>query len=608
MKIPTKHSLLLLLLFLARYAAAQISFTTKAPATVMVGEPFRIQYTVNTDDVSDFSGPAFTHFECLNGPATSSFNNYQVVNGKASSSSSTTFTYVLSATKKGKYTLPGAAVVVKGRTYRSRPATVQVTEGSGSPASGPRHPADEENVQIQKAGTRVTNRDIFLTVTANKRKVYEQEPIVLTYKFHARVGVGLSNIMLKKKPDLNGFLAQEVPLPSNLAPTTATHNGVLYKEGTNLQYVIFPQKTGKLKIPALSFDCEVVQQDMSVDLIDAFFNGGGHISLRVQRSTPELEIEVLPLPTPKPSNFSGGVGKLAIKGELLTPHPATNEISTYRIVLAGAGNMKLIKAPTVVFPKDFETYAPKTTEETKLTADGIAGKVVYDYTFAPRNQGKYTIPAVEFTYFDSESNGYKTIRTQPQAIEVVKGKRTAADLDHELQLRSSDIRPPKAGNDGRGVADMLFSQGSLSYFAAYLAVLLVFSVSYMALRKYLRSIADTHMRRYKKAGRQAIRKLKEARSLLESGQDAAFFSAISKAVTGYAADKHALALSDQTKENIAKVLREKNVPEPTVQQVESLLEACEYAKFAPASEIDKRALHEQALQVIEKLEGKADRP
>lgn len=607
MKIPTKQSLLLLLLFISQYTAAQISFTTKAPATVMVGEPFRIQYTVNADDVSDFSGPSFTHFDCLNGPATSSYNSYQVINGKASSSSSTTFTYVLSGKKKGKYSLPGATVIVNGRTYRSNPVTVQVTEASGSAVSGSDHSANDENVQIQKAGTRVTNRDIYLTVTANKRKVYEQEPIVLTYKFHARVGVGLSNIMLKKKPDLNGFLAQEVPLPSNLAPTTATHSGVLYKEGTNLQYVIFPQKTGKLKIPALSFDCEVVQQDMSVDIIDAFFNGGGHISLRVQRSTPELEIEVLPLPTPKPANFSGGVGKLAIKGELLTPHPATNEISTYRIILTGAGNMKLIKAPTVVFPKDFETYTPKTTEKTKLTVDGIAGKVIYDYTFAPRNQGKYEIPAVEFTYFDSESARYKTIRTQPQTIEVVKGKRTAADLDHELQLRSSDIRPPKAGHGSRDMANLLFTWGGLSYFAAYLAVLLVFSISFLALRKYLRSFADTDLRRYKKAGRQAVSRLKAAKSLLESGQDAAFFSAISKAITGYAADKYALALSDQTKENIAKVLREKNVAESTVKQMESLLETCEYAKFAPASEIDKHTLYEQTFQVIEALENTAAR-
>lgn len=573
----------------------------------MVGEPFRIQYTVNTDQVSDFSGPTFTHFECLNGPATSTFNNYQVVNGRSSSSSSTTFTYILSATKKGKYSLPGAAVTVEGHTYHSRPVTVQVTVGAGISASRPNNSTSGEETQIQSAGTQITNRDIFLTVTANKRKVYEQEPIVLTYKFHARVGVGLSNIMLKKKPDLNGFLAQEVPLPTNLAPTTATHNGILYKEGTNLQYVIFPQKTGILKIPALSFDCEIMQQDMSVDLIDAFFNGAGHISLRVPRTTPELEIEVLPLPTPKPANFSGGVGKLDIKGELLTPHPATNEISTYRITLTGAGNMKLIKAPTVIFPKDFETYTPKTTEETQLTVDGIAGKVVYDYTFAPRNQGRYEIPAVEFIYFDSESNNYKTIRTQPQTIDVVKGKRSAADLDRELQLRSSDIRSPKAGNTAPSAADMVFAKGSVSYIAAYLVVLLVFSISYLALHRYLRTFADTDMRRYKKAGRQAIRKLKEARNLLESNQDAAFFSAVSRALTGYAADKYALALSDQSKENITKVLREKKVAEPVVQQMASLLETCEYARFAPASGIDKNKLYEQTLQVIEMLEDKAAR-
>lgn len=607
MKTQTKHSLLLSLLLIAQYAAAQISFTTKAPATVMVGEPFRIQYTVNSDQVADFAGPTFTHFDCLNGPAMSTFYNSQVVYGKKSSSSSTTFTYILSATKKGKFSLPGAMVKVEGHTYRSKPVTVQVTEGRGNAAAQASSPASNTAPQIQRAGTQVTNRDIFLTVTANKRKVYEQEPIVLTYKFHARVGVGLSNIMLKKKPDLNGFLAQEVPLPANLAPTTATHNGVLYKEGTNLQYVIFPQKTGKLTIPALSFDCEVVQQDLTVDLIDAFFNGGGHISVRVQRTTPELEIEVLPLPKPEPSNFSGGVGKFNIKGELLTPHPATNEISTYRITLTGSGNMKLIKAPKVVFPKDFETYDPKTSDETQLTVDGITGKMVFDYTFAPRNQGKYEIPAVKFTYFDSESNSYKTLRTAPQSIEVAKGKRTAADLDRDLQLRNSDIRPLKTGHNGGSAADLLFAGGSTGYVTIYLAMLLVFAGACRILHKYLSTFSDKDLRKYKKAGRQAIRKLKEARTLLDSGQDAAFFSAVAKALTGYAADKYALALSDQTKENIAKVMHERKVDEATVAQMASLLETCEFAQFAPSSEIDKQALCEQALQVIASLEGKASR-
>jgi len=598
----TKY-ILLLLSFVARWAAAQVSFTTKAPASVSVDEPFRVQYTVNSDQVADFSGPSFNGFECLNGPATSTFSNYQMVNGRASSSASTTFTYVLSAPKAGKFTIPGATVKVGSRVYRSRPVSVQVS-GQGRRSSSQGGAASQPEPQLQAAGSKITNRDIFLTVTTNKRKVYEQEPVVLTYKFHARVGVGLSNLMLRKKPDLTGFLAQEVPLPANLAPTTATHNGILYKEGTNLQYVLFPQKTGKLKIPSLSFDCEVVQQDMSVDLIDAFFNGAGHISLRVPRTTPELELEVLPLPTPKPANFSGGVGRLAIKGELLTSQPATNELATYRITLKGAGNMKLIQAPAVRFPKDFETYAPKTSDETRLTVDGITGKVIYDYTFAPRNQGKYEIPAVEFVYFDSDSHSYKTLRTKPLPIEVVKGKRTAADLDRELELRSSDIRPLKEGSVWTRLADRLFFAGGAGYVLTYLLLLALAAMLYAALRKYIRISTDEVWQKHRKAGRRAEQRLKGAGKSLASGTDAEFFGEVAKALTGYVADKYAVAQNDLTQEGLTALLREKHVPEHVVEQAASVLTTCEYARFAPSSEVDKRALYEQALRVIQELENK----
>lgn len=595
-----KHILLLLSL-VARCAAAQVSFTTKAPSSVSVDEPFRVQYTVNTDQVEEFSGPAFSDFECLNGPATSTFSNYQMVNGRASSSASTTFTYVLLARKAGKFTLPGATVKAGGHVYRSRSVSVQVS-GSGAHSSS-QAGSSSADPQVQAAGSKITDRDIFLTVEANKRKVYEQEPVVLTYKFHARVGVGLSNLMLKKKPDLTGFLAQEVPLPANLAPATATHNGVLYKEGTNLQYVLFPQKTGTLKIPALSFDCEVVQQDMSVDLIDAFFNGAGHISRRVSRTTPELSLEVLPLPSPRPAGFSGGVGRLAIEGELLTPRLATNELATYRITLTGAGNMKLIKAPTVRFPKDFETYAPKTSDETRLTVDGITGKVTYDYTFAPRNQGKYEIPAVEFVYFDSESDSYKTLRTRPLALEVVKGNRTAADLDRELELRGSDIRPLKEGRVAGTPADWLFAAGRAGYVAVYLFLLAVAGMAYAALRRYIRISSDEVRRKYRKAGRKAVRRMEAAVSRLAAGTDAGFFNEVSKALTGYVADKYAVAQNDLTKESLAALLREKQVPEAVVEQAVSVLSACEYARFAPSSEVDRRALYEQALRAIQELEN-----
>ncbi len=388
------------------HLAAQIKFSTEAPSTVDVNDAFRVKYSVNTDDASGFIEPDFKDFEVLNGPARSSFSNFQMINGKTSSSSSITYTYMLSPKKKGTFTIPGAAVTVEGKTFRSNAVTITVTGGE---KKAPAERRQSEEQRIQQAGTKVTHRDLYFTVTANKKKVYEQEPIVLTYKFHSQLGLCLANFRLRLKPELKGFLAQEVTLPANLSPVTEEQNGDVYKVGTNLQYVLFPQQHGKLSIPGITFDCEVIQRDMNIDFIDAFFNGAGNISLQVQRSTPDMEIEVLPLPSPRPSNFSGGVGKMEMQGELLTEAPRTHDLCTYRITISGSGNMKLIKAPALQFPKDFDIYPPKTTDDTGLTAEGLTGKIVYDYTFVPLHVGTYTLPATEFDYIDTTTNSYETL-------------------------------------------------------------------------------------------------------------------------------------------------------------------------------------------------------
>lgn len=210
----------------------------------------------------------------------------------------------------------------------------------------------------------MTQRDLFIDVTPNRTRIREQEAVLLTYRIHVRAGVALSNTSLTQKPDFKGLISQEIPLPGNQIQTTIEHRGgATYRTGTILQYVVFPQKAGRITIPSITFDCAVLQQDHTMDLADAFFNGGGTVGVQVRRKVPEITLQVDALPQPKPANFSGAVGKFNLQGKLLTPNVRTNDVATYRITLNGLGNMKLISAPTVNFPKDFDTYDPKTNEK-----------------------------------------------------------------------------------------------------------------------------------------------------------------------------------------------------------------------------------------------------
>ena len=262
---------LFLTLSLTALLAAAQSFTAKVEPA---GGYYRLTFTVASDGVEDFTPPNLSAFEKLSGPMPSTFSSFQMINGRTSHESSTTYTYILSPKKSGKLTIGPATVKVKGKVLRSAPITLHATaanpSGSGS-QSGQKQQGrneDDEQIEVQQAGSAVSQRDLFIDMTPSRTRVMEQEAVLLTYRIHVRVGVGLSNTQLTTKPDFKGLISHELPLPgSQIQMTVERHNGTTYRTGTILQYVIFPQQAGKLTIPSITFDCTVVQQDRTLNPI-----------------------------------------------------------------------------------------------------------------------------------------------------------------------------------------------------------------------------------------------------------------------------------------------------------------------------------------------------
>ena len=242
-------------------AGAQ-TLTGSAPSHVAVGEQFRLTYTVNTQNATDFrAGDIPGELEVLIGPNRSMQSSYQMINGHTSSSSSITYTYIVCATKNGSFTIPPAHVVVGGKTIASNALNIKV---SGSPQAGagsggsPRQRRQDEQGEIRDAGSQISGSDLFIKVSANKKRVYEQEPILLTYKVYTLVGL---TSLRGDMPDLKSFYTQEVSLPSQKSFSIETFNGRPYRTTTWSQYVMFPQMTGKLQIPSITFEGIVVQQN-----------------------------------------------------------------------------------------------------------------------------------------------------------------------------------------------------------------------------------------------------------------------------------------------------------------------------------------------------------
>ena len=351
---------------------------------------------------------------------------------------------------------------------------------------------------MAQAGSEITGKDLFIKVTANKRRVHEQEPVLLTYKVYTLVDL---TQLEGKMPDLTGFHSQEIPLPQQKSFHVERVNGRPYRCVTWSQYLMYPQMTGSLQIPSITFKGIVVQQNRNVDPFEAFFNGGsGYVEVKRNIVAPGLTVQVDPLPA-KPLGFSGGVGKFNITASVSSKEVKAGSPITLRVVVGGTGNLKLIKQPVVEFPKGFDKYDPKVTDKTKLTNAGVGGNMVYDFLAVPRNQGKYTIPSVSFIYYDVDANAYKTLHTQPFVVNVTPGdgKGTTESFD---KIIDNDIHSIKSGETSSSASGKVFFD-SAAYWICLLLPLLSFIVLLIVFRRRAIENGDVVKMRGKRANKLA---------------------------------------------------------------------------------------------------------
>lgn len=587
-------------------AADKVRFVAEAADVVVSGDQVRLVFTVNSQDIKDFRAPSIKGFDVLMGPSRSQQSSIQIINGKRTSNSSTAFTYILLAGSPGTYTIPAASVEVNGEKVFSNAISIKVLpQDQNSGNSGNNGGGSASSSRSQAAGSRISANDLFITATASKTTVHEQEAILLTYKVYTVVNL---RQLYGKMPDLKGFHTQEVELPQQKTFTLEHYKGRNYNTTVWSQYVLFPQQTGKLEIPSITFDGVVAQQTVSDDPFDAFFNGGGYVEVKKKITTPKVVINVQPLPA-KPAGFSGAVGEFKLASSINATDVKTNDAVTIKLTLSGTGNMKLIGTPEVKFPQDFEIYDPKVTDDYKLTNSGLTGTKTFEYLAIPRHAGNFTIPAVEFTYFDLKSNSYKTLKTEAYNLKVAKGQGNADQVisdftnKESVKMLGKDIRFIKLGDSSlRPKGDFFFA--TVGYYLCYLIPLLLFVVFAVIYRQKALENANVAKVKTKKANKVATRRMKLAGKLLAENKKNEFYDEVLKALWGYISDKLSIPVSQLSKDNIEAELTNYGVQEALIAEFIGVLNECEYARYAPGNEneaMDK--VYSASVEVISKMEN-----
>ena len=584
-----------IIIFLLAIIPMMAQIRVSAPQQVAVGEQFRLQYTISTTDVKGFrAGSIPDAFEVLMGPSTSTQQSIQMINGHTTQSSSVTYTYILAAVKKGSFVISGAHATVNGKSMFSNSVKITVSGSAQNQQYGM-----QGGSQVRPSGSHISGNDLFIKVSANKTRVHEQEPILLTYKVYTQVEL---TQLEGKMPDLTGFHTQEIPLPHQKSFHIETVNGRPYRCVTWSQYLMYPQMTGKLQIPSITFKGIVVQENRNVDPFEAFFNGGsGYVEKKRNIIAQGMTVQVDPLPQ-KPSNFSGGVGKFTISASLDHPKVKAGDPVKVRIVVGGNGNLKLIKQPELVLPKDFDKYDAKVTDKTKLTASGLTGNMLYDVLIVPRNQGKYQLQPIELTYFDTSANKYKTIRTSPMILEVEKGSGKVGDVADYSQPKDKDIRFIHNGAP-EVVKPNDYFFGSTLYIILNALVVLIFFVLLIVFRKQAMEMANIDAMRGKKANKVAGKRLKLAAKLMAAGKSSEFYDEVLRALWGYVADKLSIPVSKLSRENISEKLSARNASQSDIDTFLEALDECEFERYAPGDAAgNMQKTYDKAVSAITNIE------
>lgn len=540
-----------------------------APRSVEVGSKFQIEYVIDASDVSAFRlGNIPEGIEILYGPNQSEVSSYQYVNGHLSGSTTVTVSYVAMATRGGNFTIPPAMVVANGRRMSTESMRVRVNGSAPAAATAQSRGGGREEKTVGNPG----HGDLFILVSASKTHVHEQEPVMLTYKVYTTLNLTQLNGAM---PDLKGFHTQEVKLPQQKNFHMETFRGKTYNTVTWSQYIMYPQMTGSLKIPSITYHGIVMEEDRSED---AFFTGGGYKEVPRDVTAPGITIQVDPLPA-KPKDFSGGVGKFNISAQLAKTEVRAGDPINLRLVLSGTGNLKLVKEPAVQIPSDFDKYDTKITDKTKLSEAGVEGNMIYDYLFVARKEGTYTIPAIRFTYYDTGSNSYKIITTQSFTIKVDKGNGNGGMSDFDSD-ENKDIRPIKTGNTSvHKIGDFFF--GSVAYWAIIVVLLAVFAFLFYSFRKTVLMRSDIVGMKRNNANKIATRRLRRADELMLKGKSSEFYDEVMRALWGYVSDKLNIPVEHLSSDNISEKLSTLGVDDNTINKFTGALHECEFERYAP---------------------------
>lgn len=593
-----KSIIVILMLAVTNAAAFALSFRVEAPQQVVVGQKFSVTFQLVNAPSTPAGNPAIPSIQnckLLFGPGISQSSSYQNINGHESSSSTIGYTYSYKAEKAGTVTIGAAKMHVGGRSLSTKPIKLQILPPDRSAQRGTQSSVQAYDIDTQTADKPVSGKDVFIRIVLSKPTAYEQEGVLCSIKLYTKYQV--SKFITNVQPAYNGFMAEEVPV--TLQGRFESVGGENYFAYIIKQSVLFPQQTGKLTISSGSYDL-TVQQFETINTSFGRMRSPVDKTIKVNSNT--ASINVMPLPSPRPADFSGAVGRFSVTRALTSKKIRTNEAATIKLIISGQGNLKSLTPPKFGFSSQFDQYDPQTAVTASPSGATLSGKVTVDYTFVPQSVGQFAIDGTSFTYFDLNSHQYRTIKVDGFNLNVEKGSASNAVKYNDAVMK--DILPMETGG-----LDLSKSHGSIfgEWYTIiyYIVLLLAFAIVLFIYRKKVKERANVTLMKRKGANKVANRRLKRAKRYMNKGQKELFYEEMLTALWGYYSDKLSIPVSELNRDNISKNLDGYGLSQEAIGRVINILDECEFSRYAQSAEsnVPMAEIYRMACDSIDEVEN-----
>ena len=568
-----------LLLSAALPALAQVTVIASCNKNILSLDD-TLNFQVKVDGTRDASPPDLSGldgFNVLQGPNLST--SIQIVNFKTVQN--VTYSYILKPLKTGKLNLGPFKVTAENNTYVTKPISIEVVKASAQPPSTTS--ADPNRL--------LTSENLFLTMQADSKSAYVNGQILLTVTFYFKPDIDVVSV---DQPVMNfdGFIVHDA---SGAIREKKTVKNQPF-DTVRFQKLLVPIKTGSISIAPVEMTVTVREPSSGNKQRRSIFDDPFGIFPSFTRKNVVLQsnplsLSILPLPDQgKPASFNGAVGKVILRA---SAEPRTVEVGdpvTVTVELSGAANIDTLSPDFSTNTSDFRVYDPETTRESSVSGGRLIGKKTYTQVWIPNSVDANQIPAVNFSYFDTELLKYVTLRKGPFDLNVSPApnqKLMVTELAAPVSSRSrikilrQDIFGIKPEPDSNLFARRAYT--SPAVITLFIAPPLLWSCLALitSVRRKLHS--DTALYRRVRANRQADSRLLKARDAIRHKDARALYAAISDALCNFIADKLHIAAPQVSAATVDSLCSAKSVSPETIKHLKALLEQCDFARFASAS-------------------------